>query len=87
MGVFTRSRAGSILGGIAVVGVSAVFLAGCAGDSGGGNGTSEPAGESLDLKSGTALPVTGNLAFLGPPEILETADIDPVFMNREPNHL
>tara|TARA_Y100000815_G_scaffold157088_1_gene142774 strand:- start:366 stop:1625 length:1260 start_codon:yes stop_codon:yes gene_type:complete len=72
MGVFTRSRAGSILGGIAVVGVSAVFLAGCAGDSGGGNGTSEPAGESLDLKIGTALPVTGNLAFLGPPEIAGT---------------
>lgn len=71
MGVFTRSRAGSILGGIAVVGVSAVFLAGCAGDSGGGSGTTEP-GESLDLKIGTALPVTGNLAFLGPPEIAGT---------------
>ena len=71
MGVFTRSRAGSILGGIAVVGVSAVFLAGCAGDSGGGSGTTEPS-ESLDLKIGTALPVTGNLAFLGPPEIAGT---------------
>ncbi|MGP6204365.1 ABC transporter substrate-binding protein [Microbacterium sp. F2] len=71
MGVFTRSRAGSILGGIAVVGVSAVFLAGCAGESGGGSGTTEP-GESLDLKIGTALPVTGNLAFLGPPEIAGT---------------
>ena len=71
MGVFTRSRAGSILGGIAVVGVSAVFLAGCAGDSGGGSGSTEP-GESLDLKIGTALPVTGNLAFLGPPEIAGT---------------
>lgn len=68
MGVFTRSRAGSILGGIAVVGVSAVFLAGCAGDSG-GSGTT---GETLDLKVGTALPVTGNLAFLGPPEIAGT---------------
>ncbi|MGP3535701.1 ABC transporter substrate-binding protein [Microbacterium sp. RD1] len=70
MSVFTRSRAGKVLGGIAVVGVSALFLAGCSG--GGGDaaetgGSSEVGGE-LDLKIGTALPQTGTLAFLGPPE-------------------
>ncbi|GAA1687427.1 ABC transporter substrate-binding protein [Microbacterium sediminicola] len=69
MGVFTRSRTSSVLGGIAVLGASALFLAGCSGSSDGG--TDEPM-ESLDLKIGTALPVTGNLAFLGPPEIAGT---------------
>lgn len=71
MGVFTRNRASSIVGGIAVVGVSALFLAGCSGSSGGGSTTSAPA-ETLELTIGTALPVTGNLAFLGPPEIAGT---------------
>lgn len=72
MSVSTRSRAGRVLGGIAAVGVSALFLAGCTG--GGTGGTAETgdgaaeAGEALDLKIGTALPQTGNLAFLGPPE-------------------
>src|SRR3546814_17015647 len=71
MSVFTRSRAGKVLGGIAVVGASALILAGCAG--GGGEaaetgGTSSEVGGELDLKIGTALPQTGNLAFLGPPE-------------------
>lgn len=70
MSVFTRSRAGKVLGGIAVVGVSALFLAGCAGGGGEASpseGGSEP-GEELALTIGTALPQTGNLAFLGPPE-------------------
>ncbi len=71
MGLFTRSRAGSIVGGIAVVGVSALFLAGCAGSS--NSGASSGPAEDLSLKIGTALPVTGNLAFLGPPEIAGTA--------------
>lgn len=69
MSVFTRSRAGKALGGLAVVAVSAVLLAGCAG---GGTTTtpsesSAPA-EDLTLKIGTVLPQTGSLAFLGPPE-------------------
>jgi branched-chain amino acid transport system substrate-binding protein len=71
MSVFTRSRAGKILGGIAVVGVSALFLAGCAGgggDAAPSGGSSAAPGEDLALKIGTALPQTGNLAFLGPPE-------------------
>ncbi len=50
--------------GIALIGVAALVLSGCAPSGGGG---STPA-ESLDLKIGTALPQTGNLAFLGPPE-------------------
>lgn len=71
MSVFTRSRKSAVLGGLALVGASALVLAGCAG--GGDTGADEPndnAGpaEELSLKIGTALPQTGNLAFLGPPE-------------------
>ncbi len=70
MSVFTRSRTTTILGGIALVGASALVLAGCAGGGTGGEEPSESAapGEELSLKIGTALPQTGNLAFLGPPE-------------------
>lgn len=76
MGVFSkatasRSRTRKItLGGLALVGASALVLSGCAsseGDGGNGGGSNEPAGD-LTLKIGTALPQTGNLAFLGPPE-------------------
>ncbi|MCA1942564.1 MAG: ABC transporter substrate-binding protein [Yonghaparkia sp.] len=70
MGVFTsgsgrRSRSlQSILGGIAVVGASALVLSGCA------PAEEAPAGpaEDLTLKIGTILPQSGALAFLGPPE-------------------
>ncbi|KAA9135501.1 ABC transporter substrate-binding protein [Microbacterium caowuchunii] len=69
MNVFNRSRSGKILGGIAVVGVSALFLAGCSGGGGSESSSDAPdAGGELALKIGTALPQTGNLAFLGPPE-------------------
>ena len=70
MSVFTRSRKSTILGGIALVGASALVLAGCAGGGTGGEEPSESAapGEELSLKIATALPQTGNLAFLGPPE-------------------
>lgn len=69
MNFFSRSRTGKVLGGIAVVGVSALVLAGCAGSGGdtASSGGAEP-GDELALKIGTALPQTGNLAFLGPPE-------------------
>lgn len=69
MNFFSRSRTGKVLGGIAVVGVSALVLAGCAGNGGdtASSGGAEP-GDELALKIGTALPQTGNLAFLGPPE-------------------
>jgi len=99
MSVFTRSRAAKILGGLAVVGASALVLAGCSGSStpeSTGDAASdfefpidcdaaEPAAYTPDYSStstgpatdltftiGTALPVTGNLAFLGPPEIAGT---------------
>ncbi|MEV5072651.1 ABC transporter substrate-binding protein [Microbacterium sp. LMI12-1-1.1] len=70
MSVFTRSRTSTVLGGIALIGASALVLAGCAGGGDGGDEPTESAGpvDELSLKLGTALPQTGNLAFLGPPE-------------------
>ncbi|MEZ3157446.1 ABC transporter substrate-binding protein [Microbacterium sp. BWR-S6Y] len=99
MSVLSRSRYAKIVGGLAVVGVSALVLAGCSGSStpsetgdaaGGGDfpidcNAAEPASYTPEYSStstgpatnltyniGTALPVTGNLAFLGPPEIAGT---------------
>lgn len=76
MSVISRSRAGKVLGGIAAVGVSALVLAGCASGGGdtpessapstGGGAVSEADGT---FSVGTILPATGNLAFLGPPEV------------------
>ncbi|TQL48886.1 amino acid/amide ABC transporter substrate-binding protein (HAAT family) [Homoserinimonas aerilata] len=86
MSVFARGKASrsltrkATLGGLAVLGVSALILSGCAStDEGtGGNGAESPsASDALDiasgerdltLKIGTLLPQTGGLAFLGPPE-------------------
>lgn len=68
MGAFTKRA----LGGVALVGTAALVLSGCAApDSGSTAGPEQPAGD-LTVKIGTALPVTGNLAFLGPPEIAGT---------------
>lgn len=69
-----RSR--KLLGAVALTGAAALALAGCSA-GGGGAASEEPsssapaasAGGDLALKIGTALPVTGSLAFLGPPEI------------------
>lgn len=61
----TRARSvKTVLGGIALIGASALILSGCTPTP------SEPSGpaEDLTLKIGTALPQTGSLAFLGPPE-------------------
>lgn len=75
MSVFTRTRAGKVYGGIAVIGASALFLAACSGGGGsdaapsastGGGAVSESDGT---FHVGTILPATGNLAFLGPPEV------------------
>lgn len=72
MSVFTRSRAGKVLGAIAVAGASAIILAGCSG--GGATPTeTDTAPDPVDraeltLSIGTVLPQTGSLAFLGPPE-------------------
>ncbi|GAA3923655.1 ABC transporter substrate-binding protein [Microbacterium invictum] len=71
MSVFTRSRAGKVLGAIAVASASAVILAGCS-----GGGTPAPTDDAPDpvdraeltLSIGTVLPQTGSLAYLGPPE-------------------
>ncbi|MFM9876889.1 MAG: ABC transporter substrate-binding protein, partial [Rhodoglobus sp.] len=72
MSVFVKATASrsrsfkSILGGIAIVGASALVLSGCApaADTGSTAGPREP----LTLKIGTILPQSGTLAFLGPPE-------------------
>lgn len=61
-----RSRSlKATIGAGAVVASAALVLSGCqATDNGGGGGEVQ----DLALKIGTALPQTGNLAFLGPPE-------------------
>lgn len=73
MGVFTRATASRsrtrtiTLGGLAILGASALVLTGCSSPGGGDGDANEPAGD-LALKIGTLLPQTGQLAFLGPPE-------------------
>jgi branched-chain amino acid transport system substrate-binding protein len=73
----SRSRKAAI-SGIALLAGGALALSGCAG-GGATTETREPTSgggapaEDLTLKIGTALPVTGNLAFLGPPEIAGVA--------------
>ncbi|MGV8882381.1 MAG: ABC transporter substrate-binding protein [Rhodoglobus sp.] len=72
MSVFVKAKASrsrslkAILGGAAVLGVSALVLSGCAAPA----APEETTGprEDLTLKIGTVLPQTGSLAFLGPPE-------------------
>ncbi|WP_210507343.1 ABC transporter substrate-binding protein [Naasia sp. SYSU D00057] len=76
MSVFSKATASrsrplkSALGGIAVLGISALVLSGCAAsESGNGDGgDSGAAAEDLTLNLGTILPQTGTLAVLGPPE-------------------
>lgn len=68
MSTFTKARSRkAIVTGAAFLAAGVLVLSGCAADDGGegGGGT----GEDLVLRIGTALPVTGDLAFLGPPEI------------------
>lgn len=64
-----RSRSlKATLGGVALLATTALVLSGCStptDDGGNGGGGSA---EDLALSVGTALPQTGNLAFLGPPE-------------------
>ena len=62
--VRSRSLKASIATG-AVVASLALVLSGCSTPSTGGDGGGK---QDLALKIGTALPQTGNLAFLGPPE-------------------
>src|SRR3954447_9734013 len=85
MSVFSKASASrsrtlkSALGGIAVLGVSALVLTACAPS---GSKSSDDSGASTDLtlNLGTILPQTGTLAVLGPPEFagvdLATADIN-----------
>ena len=67
MGAFTKAtasrKAATVLGSFALLATSALVLSGCAATP----TETEPVGD-LTLKIGTALPQTGNLAFLGPPE-------------------
>jgi len=79
MSVF--SKVGS---GFAILAASALVLSGCAAaEEAPEAAPAEEASsvvETIELKIGTALPVTGNLAFLGPPEVagvmLAVADIN-----------
>lgn len=68
MSVITRSR--KAFGAIAVVGASALILAGCAGEATPAESTApDPVDRAeLTLSIGTVLPQSGALAFLGPPE-------------------
>lgn len=68
MSAFSSRKFGKALGGIAVIGASALILSGCASTPSGG-ASSGAAGDGLSLKIGTILPQTGTLAVLGPPEI------------------
>ena len=72
MGAFSRAaeatrtrKSKALIGGIALISATALALSGCAASD--PETPSAPA-EDLALKIGTALPQTGNLAFLGPPE-------------------
>lgn len=82
MSVFTNTRARKVMGGIALVGASAMVLAGCSTstDSGDSDDTTPTDREDLTLSIGTVLPQTGQLAYLGPPEEagvgLATAEIN-----------
>jgi branched-chain amino acid transport system substrate-binding protein len=75
------SKAGT---GFAILAASALVLSGCAAADEMASETTEEAtpaaAEALELKIGTALPQTGSLAFLGPPEeagvALAAADIN-----------
>lgn len=62
----TRSRSlKAVIGAGVIVTSAALVLSGCSTPSTGGDGGGK---QDLALKIGTALPQTGNLAFLGPPE-------------------
>ena len=62
----TRSRSlKAVIGAGVIVTSAALILSGCSTPSTGGDGGGK---QDLALKIGTALPQTGNLAFLGPPE-------------------
>jgi len=73
MGAFPKGT----MAGVALVGAAALVLTGCtapapAPSESPTTGPESPSASELTLKIGTALPVTGNLAFLGPPEIAGT---------------
>ena len=63
MSFSTPRRNGKVAAAVATLAAAALVLSGCAAADTGSTATGE-----LTLKIGTALPQTGNLAFLGPPE-------------------
>ena len=72
MSVFAKASASrsrslkAVLGGVAILSASALVLSGCAASE--DDSTPTKPTETLELKIGTALPQTGSLKFLGPPE-------------------
>ncbi len=76
MGVFTTAKAGrsrsfsATLGGLSLLGASALILSGCAAPAAEEEPTeTQGPREDLSMTIGTILPLSGALAFLGPPEV------------------
>ncbi len=77
MSVISKRKRGALLKGVAIAATSALLLSACA--TGSGDTDSEGAADGvmpieagerdLALKVGTILPLSGSLAFLGPPEV------------------
>jgi branched-chain amino acid transport system substrate-binding protein len=63
------ARWNTIARGTALAGVAALALAACSSSDEDPSGSPAPGGDGSALKIGSLLPVTGSLAFLGPPEI------------------
>ena len=72
MSVFAQAKASrsrylkSVLSGVAILGVGALLLSGCAPAD---ETPAEGPQKDLTLEIGTLMPQTGQLAFLGPPQV------------------
>ena len=72
MSVFAQAKASrsrylkSVLSGVAILGVGALLLSGCAPAQ---ESPAEGPQKDLTLEIGTLMPLTGQLAFLGPPQV------------------
>lgn len=67
MNALKSSHTAKVFSGIALIGASALVIAGCSGSPGATPTDSGGPAADLTLKLGSLLPSTGSLAFLGPP--------------------